>query len=159
MQHSKHGVAVLELGDAQERSRRETRCQEGHVERRSYHQNLTFHNAGAAAAGKKYGGIRKKKPVMCLLFEILRQGVKALSNGEWKYMYDRPSQSRVEWRYANLTRPCHETMRHETSLRVSAHGGIGMWGAHLMLEGWERHHVHLRSRGNGWTLCCDSRQL
>lgn len=57
MQHSKHGVAVLELGDAQERSRRETRCQEGHVERRSYHQNLTFHNAGAAAAGKKYSGI------------------------------------------------------------------------------------------------------
>jgi len=50
-----------------------------------------------------------RKVVMCLLFEILRQGVNALSNGEWKYSDDRPSQSRVEWRYANLTRPCHET--------------------------------------------------
>lgn len=32
--------------------------------------------------------------MMCLLFEILRQGVNALSNGEWKYSDDRPSQSR-----------------------------------------------------------------
>jgi hypothetical protein len=62
------------------------------VKRRSYALYMAFHSTGAAAAGKKYGGSLKKK-LMCLLFGILRQGVNALSNGEWKDMYDRPSQS------------------------------------------------------------------